>query len=186
MLPGKGWIFCFGLCLGVLILLRVCYLQLYGPWLAVEGSHPGTTPTVTCSLTSDNVGTLSWWAIDLAQRTSVSRVKLFPNHNCGMHFYVTVCSNHWLYIILLIRNPYHMNSTRTKCFIWNCCIWNQSISIHMNDSISLWIVNQYFHVANRWMWIRFGSFLERHIPRTHRQYPNDSTRLPVQQNHRFS
>ena len=75
---------------------------------------------------------------------------------------------------------------KTKFFIWNCCIWNQSISIQMNDSISLWIVNQYFHVANRWMWIRFRSFLKRHIPRTHRQYPNDSTRLPMQQSHWFS
>ena len=58
--------------------------QLYGPWLAVEGSYPGSVPGVVCSLTADNEGVFSWWAIDLEHRIAVSRIKVFPNDDCGM------------------------------------------------------------------------------------------------------
>ena len=66
-------------------MLGVPYLKLYGSWLAVEGSHPGTIPDAACSRTADDVGMLSWWVVDLKRRTLVSRIKVYPNNNCGMY-----------------------------------------------------------------------------------------------------
>ena len=61
------------------------YLQLYGSWLAVEGSHPGTAPTTTCSRTADEENTLSWWAVDFGQRVAVSQIKVFLDGDCGLY-----------------------------------------------------------------------------------------------------
>ena len=68
------------------IISHVHLLQLYGSWQAVEGSHPGTISSSICSRTADNVGTLSWWAVDLTLPTVVSWIKVFLNSKCGMSF----------------------------------------------------------------------------------------------------
>ena len=68
-----------------IIMASVLCLQLYGSWLAVEGSHPGTTPTALCSRTADGIEMLSWWAVDLTQRTRVARIQVFLNSHCGKY-----------------------------------------------------------------------------------------------------